>query len=316
MFLASHYNTNKFAREQRVDDRSVANLVGTIDAFLKDVQSFREQDTIKNYCLYMENNFSDHAKWNGNIVHDDNVNNSSSKVYNSDSGNSFSSNRSVIANEANYHTEQQNQFQIFSEASSINNDGSQLETERCIVNHDYHDYNFPGSIEKLLTRREIKKLERRRQKLHKALSKSSHESDRIQPKTRVPFPQALYQLLQDTAADGYGDVISWEPHGRSFRVLDSKRFVADVLPKYFKQTKIQSFLRQISLYGFLRITRKGNDCGSYYHERFLRGHALLACTIQRTAVKGTGLPYIPSPDTEPDFDAMPPAGVDSFDESL
>jgi HSF-type DNA-binding len=187
---------------------------------------------------------------------------------------------------------------------------------RLVVKHDYHDYDFPGSIEKLLSQSEIQKLERKRQKIQKALSTSSKIQGRTLQKTRVPFPQALYQLLHDATEHGFNDVIQWQSHGRSFRVLDSKRFVAEVLPKYFKQNKFQSFLRQLALYGYLRITRKGNDCGSYYHERFLRGHSMLASTIQRTAVKGTGVPYIPSPDTEPNFDTMYPVTYGSFEASL
>jgi HSF-type DNA-binding len=174
-----------------------------------------------------------------------------------------------------------------------------------VVRHDYHDLSLPGSLEKLLSPNDIKKIERKNCKLR---SSRGNNGTRSAAGKRNPFPQALHQMLDDSIKCGYEDIITWQAHGRSFRVLDSKRFVAEVLPKYFKQTKWQSYLRQLALYGFLRITRKGDDCGSYYHERFLRGQPLLANTIARTAVKGTGVPYIPSPETEPDFTTMAPVG--------
>lgn len=95
---------------------------------------------------------------------------------------------------------------------------------------------------------------------------------------------------------------------------------------YFNQTKLTSFQRQLSLYGFLRITQ-GRDKGgryfsihdtiqiciaysvsqffkshlAYYHEFFLRGRADLHRKINRLRVKGTGHKKAASPETEPDL---------------
>ena len=66
-----------------------------------------------------------------------------------------------------------------------------------------------------------------------------------------------------------------QPHGRCFVVHKPKEFVADVMPTYFRQSKLTSFQRQLNLYGFTRIT-KGPDRGGYYHELFLR-HKLFLC---------------------------------------
>ena len=59
------------------------------------------------------------------------------------------------------------------------------------------------------------------------------------------------------------------------------------------------------MYGFVRQTAVGPDRGSYYHERFLRGHRSLCKHIPRTQVKGTGIKPSSSPAAEPDLYSYP-----------
>ncbi len=120
----------------------------------------------------------------------------------------------------------------------------------------------------------------------------------------VPFPLKLHALLDTIEADGHADVISWQPHGRSFRVHKTKEFVDTIMPRYFRQSKLTSFQRQLNLYGFARITR-GRDKGGYYHELFMRGKLFLANRIKRSKVKGTKIKAVTSPETEPNFYCMP-----------
>lgn len=75
--------------------------------------------------------------------------------------------------------------------------------------------------------------------------------------------------------------------------------------RYFRQSKLTSFQRQLNLYGFARLTR-GADSGGYYHELFLRGKEFLCKRMTRTKVKGTRFKAASSPDQEPDFYKMPP----------
>ena len=76
--------------------------------------------------------------------------------------------------------------------------------------------------------------------------------------------------------------------------------------RYFRQTKLTSFQRQLNLYGFRRLTQ-GADSGAYYHELFLRGRPLLSLRMQRQKVKGTGHKQPADVKTEPNFYAMAPS---------
>lgn len=118
------------------------------------------------------------------------------------------------------------------------------------------------------------------------------------------FPQKLHMLL--TAAELDEELarsISWQVHGRAFIVHDRKLFVRDVLPKWFLQSRFESFQRQLNLYGFRRITA-GPDRGACYHELFLRQRPVLASRVERIRLKGKGPRKPAAPDLEPNFYRM------------
>lgn len=119
-----------------------------------------------------------------------------------------------------------------------------------------------------------------------------------------PFPLKLQIVLKVTEKLGQQHIISWLPHGRSFMIHRPREFEEEVMGKFFKQTKLTSFRRQLNLYDFQRITH-GRDAGSYYHELFLRGRPLLAKRMVRRKVKGTKIRASSSPDDEPNFYNMP-----------
>lgn len=121
---------------------------------------------------------------------------------------------------------------------------------------------------------------------------------------KVPFHQKLHALLDDNP---FEDIISWQPHGRSFSIHKPDRFVAEVMPKYFKQSKFSSFLRQLNLYSFTRQRALGPDKGGYYHKFFLRGRRDLCSYLTRMAVKGPVLRYIIKTGPEPNFYVMKPS---------
>jgi hypothetical protein len=119
----------------------------------------------------------------------------------------------------------------------------------------------------------------------------------------VPFPLKLHDMLDKAMAEGHGDIVSWQLHGRCFVVYKPQDFQSIILPKYFKLSKISSFQRQLNLYGFQRLTF-GRDRGGYYHECFLRNKEFLSRNIKRVQVKGTLVRARSNPDQEPNFWVM------------
>lgn len=120
-----------------------------------------------------------------------------------------------------------------------------------------------------------------------------------------PFPEKLYIMLEaESQRPAQSNIVSWLPHGRAFIVHKPKLFTQDVMPIFFRQSKLTSFQRQLNLYGFRRITQ-GPDAGAYYHELFLRGRPQLCMRMLRQKVKGTGHKQPTDVDTEPNFYTMP-----------
>jgi hypothetical protein len=126
-----------------------------------------------------------------------------------------------------------------------------------------------------------------------------------------PFPQKLYRMLLQVEEQGKSHIVSFSPHGRAFAIHDIQAFTDEILPKYFdKQSKLISFIRQLNLYGFVRI-HAGLDSGGYYHELFLKGRPDLFSFMRRTGAshgkedrrkrKDRQIPAI-----QPDFYAMQP----------
>jgi hypothetical protein len=77
----------------------------------------------------------------------------------------------------------------------------------------------------------------------------------------APFPLRLHTMLDAVETEHMTDIVCWQPHGRAFVVHDPKRFVRQIMPRFFRQHKYSSFQRQLNLYGFMRLTRKGPDHG-------------------------------------------------------
>lgn len=119
-----------------------------------------------------------------------------------------------------------------------------------------------------------------------------------------PFPIKLQIVLKVIQQMGKENVISWLVHGRAFIINRPREFENDIMGRFFKQTKLSSFKRQLNLYDFQRITQ-GPDAGSYYHEMFLRGKPILAMKMTRRKIKGNDRITHGNVEDEPNFYSMP-----------
>lgn len=83
-------------------------------------------------------------------------------------------------------------------------------------------------------------------------------------KKAIPFPLKLMKVLSNKE---FEHTVTWMPSGRSFSIVDSKAFVAEVLPDHFKSAKYASFTRKLHRWGFMRHYR-GEEAGAFYHHLF------------------------------------------------
>jgi len=90
--------------------------------------------------------------------------------------------------------------------------------------------------------------------------------------TRDPtFVVKLHMILSNSK---FESIVTWLPHGRSWRIIRPKDFEEKVIPLYFRHGRYSSFMRQVNGWGFRRVTG-GSDYNSYYHQVSLVGREAL-----------------------------------------
>ena len=83
----------------------------------------------------------------------------------------------------------------------------------------------------------------------------------IKARTNCSFPGMIHQCLLDIDELARRDpqmrrlqkIVSWENEGRAFRIQDKKAFETLIMPVWFVRLKYNSFLRQLSQFGFKKI---------------------------------------------------------------
>jgi hypothetical protein len=100
-------------------------------------------------------------------------------------------------------------------------------------------------------------------------------------KQNLPFPLKLYDAIEISDPT----ILRWINNDTAFKIFDLARFESEVIPKYFSSFKMQSFQRQINLYGFRRLKNNADDFGGYAHPLFIRGHRDHIKDIRRASVK-------------------------------
>jgi hypothetical protein len=104
------------------------------------------------------------------------------------------------------------------------------------------------------------------------------------PRSKI-FPWRMHKILNDAAAQNFEHIVSWvDVNG--FKVHDRKKFVSEIIPKYFdKPIQYKTLQRQLKLWCFDRV-KKGFYKDSYYHKHFIPGNPDECKKMLRVKVKG------------------------------
>ncbi|XP_050681290.1 heat shock factor protein isoform X3 [Leptidea sinapis] len=99
------------------------------------------------------------------------------------------------------------------------------------------------------------------------------------------FLGKLWKLVNDSETN---HLISWSSSGKTFVIKTQAEFARELLPLYYKHNNMASFIRQLNMYGFHKITSVENgglryekDEIEFSHPCFMRGHAYLLEHIKR-----------------------------------
>lgn len=105
------------------------------------------------------------------------------------------------------------------------------------------------------------------------------------------FLVKLWKLVEDEKCN---NLISWSSSGQSFIIHNQTQFAKELLPLYFKHNNMASFIRQLNMYGFRKVTnidqglRSDREEIEFFHNFFIRGQECLLEFIKRKVPSGRG----------------------------
>jgi hypothetical protein len=96
-----------------------------------------------------------------------------------------------------------------------------------------------------------------------------------------PFLEITFNFLEEKK---HADIVSWDLNGKGIFIQDVKKFEDEVLPSLFGHNKFSSFVRQLHMYNFKKITSEGGQ-SVYVNSCFQRGKRELLQNVNRKKVK-------------------------------
>lgn len=95
------------------------------------------------------------------------------------------------------------------------------------------------------------------------------------------FLRKLWKIVNDPCID---DLVSWSSDGESFVIKNPAEFCYNLLPIYYKHNNMSSFIRQLNMYGFHKISSE-NGCDKdeirFFHPFFQQNESRLLQHIKR-----------------------------------
>lgn len=94
------------------------------------------------------------------------------------------------------------------------------------------------------------------------------------------FLRKLWKIVNDPLID---DLIGWSSDGESFVIRNPPEFCYNLLPIYYKHNNMSSFIRQLNMYGFHKVTNEGSDKDEikFFHPFFQQNEVRLLQHIKR-----------------------------------
>jgi hypothetical protein len=129
---------------------------------------------------------------------------------------------------------------------------------------------------------------------------------------RASHPVAVspwfHSIMEDSVNTG---AIRWTTKGLSFEIVNADELSRNVLPKYFRHNNVASFIRQLNMYCFRKVSvPRGSAIKQgeahhleFCHDSFIRGRADLLPNIQRKARQSDQLASASPEDDDVDEDA-------------
>ncbi|WOO79234.1 Heat stress transcription factor B-2a [Vanrija pseudolonga] len=132
-------------------------------------------------------------------------------------------------------------------------------------------------------------------------------------KTQAAFVGKLYSMLEDEKI-AKSRLLFWSEDGTSFVCPNPTEFSKDVLPNYFKHNNWQSFVRQLNMYSFNKVSDLYSTANSdpqaweFRHPLFRRGEPNLLARIKRKSTRPSNTEGNNAPVTSPNDDEVRAAG--------
>merc|ERR1711959_792571 len=129
-----------------------------------------------------------------------------------------------------------------------------------------------------------------RNRKHRKDIANLHNRSQSQPrKNHNQFVVTLWSIFNCTE---HKEVCSWNASGDSILIKQIPAFISEVLPQFFNHGNLQSFVRQLNMYDFHKLSMKTSNRQSwqcFQHENFRQGRPDLLCHIKRKSSQSHGI---------------------------
>ena len=119
-------------------------------------------------------------------------------------------------------------------------------------------------------------------------------------KLRGTILEDLRAMLVSAEEEGFTSIVSWMPHGKAFKIHSKDEFISDILPRFFKSSKLTYLSDSLRIWGFVRLKARGPDRGAYYHKYFAKNDPSLSRHRSRKQMKDAMADWCPR-DGEPNL---------------